>query len=112
MVNGLSATLHISDTSFSSSDDISKSNFLSNVAILSLELIILFFLQQILYLTSYSGGSDEETGNYVVLLKSDDEINFSEPIAAVDKENSRCFDECIWIDPYAENNGTYAYVQP
>ena len=79
MVNGLSATLHISDTSFSSSDDISKSNFLSNVAILSLELIILFFLQQILYLTFYSGGSDEETGNYVVLLKSDDEINFSEP---------------------------------
>ena len=99
MVNGLSATLHISDTSFSSSDDISKSNFLSNVAILSLELIILFFLQQILYLTSYSGGSDEETGNYIVLLKSDDEINFSEPIAAVYKEYSRCFDECIWIDP-------------
>lgn len=47
----------------------------------------------------YTGGSDEEPGNYIVLLKSDDEINFSEPIAAVYKENSRCFDECIWIDP-------------
>ena len=47
----------------------------------------------------YTGGSDEERGNYIVLLKSDDGVNFSEPIAAVYKENSRCFDECIWIDP-------------
>lgn len=52
-----------------------------------------------IFSTFYSGGSDEEMGNYVVLLKSDDGINFSEPIAAVYKENSRCFDECIWIDP-------------
>lgn len=47
----------------------------------------------------YTGGSDEELGNYIVLLKSDDGVNFSEPIAAVCKENARCFDECIWIDP-------------
>lgn len=52
-----------------------------------------------IFSTFYSGGSDEEFGNYVVLLKSDDGINFSEPIAAVYKENTRCFDECIWIDP-------------
>lgn len=39
-----------------------------------------------IFSTFYSGGSDEETGNYVVLLKSDDEINFSEPIAAVYKK--------------------------
>lgn len=47
----------------------------------------------------YTGGSDEELGNYIVLLKSNDGVNFSEPIAAVYKENARCFDECIWIDP-------------
>lgn len=47
----------------------------------------------------YTGGSDEEIGNYIVLLKSDDGVNFSEPIAAVCKKNARCFDECIWIDP-------------
>jgi len=47
----------------------------------------------------YSGGSDEETGNFVVLLKSDNGVDFSEPIAVVYKENYRCYDECIWIDP-------------
>ncbi|MBR5152855.1 MAG: exo-alpha-sialidase [Clostridia bacterium] len=47
----------------------------------------------------YSGDVTEAIGNYVVLLKSDDGVNFGEPIAAVYKENARCFDECIWIDP-------------
>ena len=49
----------------------------------------------------YSGGTKEEEGNYVVLLKSDDDgKTFSEPITAVfNKNGGRCFDEIIWIDP-------------
>ncbi len=48
----------------------------------------------------YSGGISEEFGNYAVLVKSDDGgANFSEPIAAAFKENYRCFDPCIWLDP-------------
>lgn len=31
----------------------------------------------------YTGGNREDVGNYVVLLKSDDGINFEDPIAAV-----------------------------
>lgn len=68
----------------------------------------------------YSGGCDEETGNFVVLLKSDDGgVDFSEPIAAVYKENYRCYDECIWIDPLDRlwliwsimpDNGVYAVI--
>ena len=75
----------------------------------------------------YSGDVDETIGNYVVLLKSDDGVNFGEPIAAVYRENARCFDECIWIDPLGrlwlfwavypdfdsktgDNHGTYAAI--
>lgn len=75
----------------------------------------------------YSGDVTETIGNYVVLLKSDDGVNFGEPIAAVYKENARCFDECIWIDPLGrlwlfwalypdfdsktgDNYGTYAVI--
>ncbi|MBR2021454.1 MAG: exo-alpha-sialidase [Clostridia bacterium] len=47
----------------------------------------------------YSGGTMEEIGNYVMLVKSDDGINFSEPIAAAFLENHRCYDPCLWIDP-------------
>ncbi len=49
----------------------------------------------------YSGGTKEEEGNYVVLLKSDDDgKTFSEPVTAVfNKNGGRCFDEVIWIDP-------------
>lgn len=49
----------------------------------------------------YSGGTKEEEGNYVVLLKSDDDgKTFSEPVTAVfNKNGGRCFDEIIWIDP-------------
>lgn len=51
------------------------------------------------FLTFYSGGTKEEIGNYVILIKSDDGINFSEPIAVCFEEGKRCFDPCIWIDP-------------
>jgi len=51
------------------------------------------------FLTFYSGGTTEAIGNYVLLIKSDDGINFSEPIAVCFEEEHRCFDPCVWIDP-------------
>ena len=47
----------------------------------------------------YSGGVEEELENYAALIKSDDGVNFSEPIAVVFLEEHRCYDECLWIDP-------------
>lgn len=52
-----------------------------------------------IFLTFYSGGTKEEIGNYVVLIKSDDGITFSEPIAVCFEEGYRCFDSNVWIDP-------------
>ena len=49
--------------------------------------------------TFYSGGADEETGNFVLLLKSDDGKDFGDAVAVAFKEGSRCFDPCVWIDP-------------
>lgn len=51
------------------------------------------------FLTFYSGGTKEEIGNYVLLIKSDDGVNFSEPVAVCFEEGYRCYDPCIWIDP-------------
>lgn len=47
----------------------------------------------------FSGGTKEQIGNYVVLLKSDNGADFSEPIAVAYKEGYRCYDPCLWIDP-------------
>ena len=48
----------------------------------------------------YSGGTKEEKGNFVVLLKSEDDgKTFSEPITAVYREEGRCYDPVLWIDP-------------
>lgn len=52
-----------------------------------------------IFLTFYSGGTDEEIGNYAVLLKSDSGCDFSEPIAVAIEEGHRCYDPCLWIDP-------------
>jgi len=53
-----------------------------------------------IFTSAYSGGVSEEFGNFAFLLKSDDGgKHFSEPIAVAYKENYRCFDPCIWIDP-------------
>ena len=52
-----------------------------------------------IFATFYSGGSKEQIGNYSVLLKSDDGVNFSEPVAVAYKDGFRCYDPCIWIDP-------------
>ena len=52
------------------------------------------------FLTFYSGGTIEWFGNYVLLIKSDDGVNFSDPIAVCYAgEDHRCFDPCLWIDP-------------
>ncbi len=49
----------------------------------------------------YSGDRMETWGNYVVLLKSDDDgKTWTEPIAcAYDGLFSRCFDSVLWVDP-------------
>ncbi|MBR5307735.1 MAG: exo-alpha-sialidase [Clostridia bacterium] len=54
-----------------------------------------------IFLTFYSGGTREDYGNYVMLIKSDDDgKTFSEPIAVAYKdENHRCYDPALWIDP-------------
>ena len=51
------------------------------------------------FITFYSGDTKETYGNFVVLTKSDDDINFSEPIAVAHKMGKfRCFDPVSWID--------------
>ncbi len=51
-----------------------------------------------IFLTYYSGGTKEEIGNYCIISKSDDGEHF-EDIAITFKENFRCYDPCLWIDP-------------
>jgi len=52
------------------------------------------------FVSFYSGDTKETYGNYAVVIMSDDEINYSEPIAAAYKEGDfRCFDPVLWIDP-------------
>ena len=52
-----------------------------------------------IFVSFYGGGTDEGPGNVCYLAKSDDGLNFSEPIAAAFYEAGRCFDSGIWIDP-------------
>ena len=52
------------------------------------------------FISFYSGETSETYGNYVVLLKSDADNDFGEPIVAVKKEGKfRCFDPVLWLDP-------------
>ncbi|MBQ8309960.1 MAG: helix-turn-helix domain-containing protein [Clostridia bacterium] len=53
-----------------------------------------------IYLTFYSGNTVEGRGNFCMLIRSDDGMQFSEPIAVVFVEgDARCYDPCLWIDP-------------
>ena len=53
-----------------------------------------------LFVCFYSGSTGESYGNYAMLVKSDDGVNFSEPIAVAYKEGAyRCFDPVLWLDP-------------
>lgn len=52
------------------------------------------------FVTFYSGGTTEMYGNYVLLYRSDDEKDYSELVAAIEKPGKfRCFDPVLWIDP-------------
>lgn len=52
------------------------------------------------FVTFYSGGITETYGNYVLLYRSDDETDYSELVAAIEKPGKfRCFDPVLWIDP-------------
>ena len=52
------------------------------------------------FLCFYSGGTTEEYGNFAVIVRSEDGISYSEPVAAVWKPGDfRCFDPVLWIDP-------------
>ena len=45
------------------------------------------------FISFYSGKTSETYGNYALLIKSDNETDFGEPIAAVKKDGKfRCFD--------------------
>lgn len=48
----------------------------------------------------YSGGVREEIGNYSMVVTSEDGVNFTEPIAVAYVEGHRCYDPCLWIDPF------------
>lgn len=53
----------------------------------------------------YSGGKTEEPGNFLVAVKSEDGgRSFSPPLFAVEPptRNVRCFDPCLWLDPYGK----------
>ncbi len=50
--------------------------------------------------TFYSGGVQEGVGNFVLLLRSDDGVDFGKPIAVAFEEGyARCYDPGLWIDP-------------
>jgi len=52
------------------------------------------------FVAFYSGNTKEAFGNYIVLIKSDDGVNFGEPCCAVVKEGKfRTFDPVLWLDP-------------
>lgn len=64
------------------------------------------------FISYYTGGVTEEIGNYVCLYKSDDEIEFGEPIAICYAENGRCFDANLWIDPLGRLWFSWTHVDP
>ena len=52
------------------------------------------------FVTLYSGNTCEYYGNFAVVIKSDNDGEFGEPIVAAFREGrTRCFDPVLWIDP-------------
>ncbi|MBE6712785.1 MAG: exo-alpha-sialidase [Ruminococcaceae bacterium] len=52
------------------------------------------------FISFYSGGVAEDYGNFAAVIRSDDETNFTEPVAVALKEGEyRCFDPVLWLDP-------------
>ena len=59
----------------------------------------------------YSGGTTEQFGNFAVLIRSvDGGESFSEPIAVAFKEEGRCYDAVLWIDPLGRLWFTWSYA--
>ncbi|MCD9025802.1 sialidase family protein [Cohnella silvisoli] len=54
-----------------------------------------------LWVTFYSGGTDEGPDNYVVLVNSDDDgKTWSKPLLIIDPPGQvRAYDPCLWCDP-------------
>jgi len=52
------------------------------------------------YISFYSGGVEENYGNFAAVIRSTDGECYSEPIAVAFQEgNYRCFDPVLWLDP-------------
>ena len=52
------------------------------------------------FVTFYSGQTRETYGNYCMVLRSENDVDFGEPMAVAKKEGRfRCFDPVLWIDP-------------
>ena len=54
-----------------------------------------------IYTVFYTGTETEGNGNFLLLHRSRDGVDFSETIMAVvpPAENTRCYDPCLWISP-------------
>ena len=54
-----------------------------------------------LYTVFYTGTEKEGNGNFLLVHRSRDGVDFSETIMAVvpPSENTRCYDPCLWIAP-------------
>ncbi len=55
-----------------------------------------------MYVDFYSGMKTEESGNFIILLRSDDDgKTWRDPELVVEHPDPeiRCFDPCLWIDP-------------
>ena len=68
------------------------------------------------YTVFYTGTKDEGNGNFLLLQRSDDGVNFSKPFMAIlpPTEDTRCYDPTLWIDPlgrlwvfWAQSYGMY-----
>ncbi len=59
------------------------------------------------YMVFYTGGQSENIGNFLLLFRADDPHRFGKPFMAVvppDREFTRCFDPCLWVDPLGRLN--------
>ena len=55
----------------------------------------------------YTGMETEQAGNFLLVFRADDPHGFGRPYMAVvpaDPDNVRCFDPCLWTDPYGRLN--------
>ncbi|MBR6790188.1 MAG: exo-alpha-sialidase [Oscillospiraceae bacterium] len=52
------------------------------------------------FVSFYSGGVKEEYSNFAAVIMSDNDTDFSEPVAVLEKDGDyRCFDPVLWLDP-------------